>query len=392
MSSIRWKLYLTNFFLGAGLYSSIEVLYLNSHNISAYMVSVLILFIPVCTAIFEIPTGIIGDYLGRVAIFRLTFISFFVGMVIIATSKNLPMFFLGYSFEALGYSFYSGNSESLLFESCQKENIDANKAMSNFYSTLTVGYIFSGVFVFILSNMTNVAILKVAIYGTLVLRFSAVLISIIAAKQNEEKIEQKPRQILMKSIKLLFKDRLSVSICIYDAFGRLQYFLPILYQPLLLTLGMKIEYIALIYSISQLFQVIFQKVSVTFLSKFGYKRVMAVTPVVQSIAILGFLTKNVPLIIIGIILVFSGISVKGQCTSLIRHLVVSDDIRATYMSLISLITLVLNSLYLNGVGFINDNNVTAATIFLSVSLFVVSEIVVFLINKNIYMIEVNNIE
>lgn len=56
----------------------------------------------------------------------------------------------------------------------------------------------------------------------------------------------------------------------------------------------------------------------------------------------------------------------------------------------SLITLVINSIYLNGIGLINEKNSTAAIIVLGSTLLIMSEIIVVLINNNIKKLEMNN--
>lgn len=386
--NMRWKLYITNFLLGAGLYSSVEVLYLKDCNLSPYTIALLVLFIPVCTAVLEIPTGIIGDYFGRITIFRLTFCSFLIGILLVSVAGNLPMFFLGYFFEALGYSFYSGNSESLLYESCKAEGTDINKAMSSFYSTLTAGYVFSGVLVFVLTNITRSPILKVAILGTIVLRFVAVLITMSTLKGKKNERTANPRKIIKDSLSLILNNRMVFLICLYDALGRLQYFLPVIYQPLLLKLGMRVEYIALIYSLSQLFQAVSQKVSVRLIKKYGYTKILLIAPIVQFTALAGLLTSNSVYMIIGIVVIFSGISIKGQCTSLIKHSIATDEIRATYLSIMSLLTLIINSAYLNGIGLINDSDTVVATVILGSVLLIGSELAVLGICSNIKKIGV----
>ncbi|MDK2903801.1 MAG: hypothetical protein PWQ93_1720, partial [Clostridiales bacterium] len=302
---LRIKLYCTNFLLGAGLYNSVEVLYLSSRNISDYIISILILFVPLGTAILEIPTGIIGDVLGRKAVLRLTFISFFIAMILILFAPNVIFIFIGYIFEALGYSFYSGNTESIIYEASLKEGADINKSFGNFYASLTAGYVVSGVLVNLLSVKNSSNILYGAVIATAVIRLIAVILCFTVNGIKNEPADKKPLGIIKKASALIKKDKVTTSICIYDALGRLQYYLPVIYQPILISNGVHVQVIALIYSFSQLAQSISQKIAAVLVEKVGIPIIIRICPIIQGISLLLLLTKNTYLIVIGVVLVYS---------------------------------------------------------------------------------------
>lgn len=364
---LQIKLNIINFLLGAGLYSSIEVVYLNSKNFTPYTISFLILLIPLATAILEVPTGILGDYLGRKSVFRLTFLSFLCSMIIIFFANNFIYFILAYIIEALGYSFYSGNTEAILYEHCQKEGMNVNKALSNFYASLTFGYVISGVMVKSFSFFNN-DVLKLSIVLTVIIRLIAVGLCFSIYKINDIERKKKPTLIMKEAFRYLKEDKASISMCIYDALGRLQYYLPVIYQPILLNRGVSISTIAIIYSLSQLAQSLSQKFAAPLIEKVGMNKIIRISPIIQGIGLLLLLTNNSYVIISGIILVYSCISVKGQCTSLIRNQITSDETRVTFSSLISLLTLLINTLLLNGIGLIIDSALKIAVIILSLIL------------------------
>lgn len=364
-SALQIKLNIINLLLGAGLYSSIEVIYLKSKDFSSYTISFLLLLIPLATAVLEVPTGILGDYLGRKKVFRLTFLSFFCSMIIIFFANNLFSFILAYLIEALGYSFYSGNTEAILYEQCRKEGRNVNKSLSNFYASLTIGYVISGVMVKIFSYW-NDNILKLSIVLTIIIRFIAVALCFSIYKINDIERKKKPVLILKEAFKYIKNDKTSISICIYDALGRLQYYLPVIYQPILLNRGISISSIAVIYSLSQLAQSISQKIAAPLIEKFGMSKIVKIGPIIQGSGLLLLLVDDSYVIIAGVILVYSCISIKGQCTSLIRNKITSDETRVTFSSLISLVTLLINTLLLNGIGIIIERALKFAIVILSV--------------------------
>lgn len=370
---LRIKLNIINFLLGAGLYSSVEVLYLRSQNISSYLISILVLLVPLGTALLEVPTGIIGDKLGRKKILRLTFISFFLASNFILFAPNIVFIFIGYIFEALGFSLYSGNTEAIIYEASSKDGSDINKALSDFYSSLTIGYVVSGLLVNLLSVGNNLEILYGAVFVTAAIRLVAVALCFTVSNIDDQPADKKPLMIMNEALALVRKDKVTMSICIYDALGRLQYYLPVIYQPILISNGISVQAIALIYSLSQFAQSISQKVAAVIIDKVGIPIILKILPLIQGISLLLLLTKNTPLILIGIVLIFAGIAIKGQCTSLVRHSLVSNEIRVTYMSIISLITLLINTFLLNTVGAVLEFNKTVAIIILTSIIIIGSE-------------------
>lgn len=382
------KLYLINFLLGAGLYGSVEVLYLQSKNISTYIISILLSFIPLATAIMEIPTGVIGDIIGRKNIFRLTFFSFFASSLILIFSPNIFFIFFSYFLEALGYSFYSGNTESIVYEASVKDGTDTNKNFSNFYASLLIGYVVSGFLVNLLSIKNIPNILEASLIATIVLRLIAVILCFSLRDIQNEQAKSKPTGIIKETFSLIKKDKFSTSVCIYDALGRLQFYMPVIYQPILLANGMSIEAIAIVYSISQLAQASAQKVASILVNKLGMTIILRVCPIIQGLGLLLILSQNVVLTIVGVVITFANIAIKGQCTSLLRHGHVNNEIRATYMSVISLITLCINSLILSVVGFALEFKMEIAIIILSSILILGSEFVV----KHLIQKEKENVE
>lgn len=370
---ILYIVYLSNLLLGLGLYSAIEVPFLQSKGISLVYISALNLSIPLISACLEIPTGILGDWIGRKRILHLTYISFSVSTLILILSNNIFTIFIAYFLEALGWSFYSGNTESIVYEISVKKKQDPNKSLGNFYSSLSIGYLLSGIVITFIPSDYNSEILFYALIITLVFRIISVIIVYFIGKGDvEDNLSKTPIKLLKKTAKLVFSGKQNISIAIYEALGRLQFYLPIIYQPILISNGFSVKQLGIIYAFTQLLQTISQKIAPNFVGKFGKKRIIKIGPVIQGISILLIASKNIIIIILGIAINFIIMPIKGQGISLLKHEEVDNEIRSTYLSIISLITLTLNYVFFTVCATIIDKNLLIGLTFLSIILMVLS--------------------
>ena len=78
------------------------------------------LVVMVGSAIFEVPTGMFSDYIGRKKTLILGSLFYALGTVTYALSNNYWWLVAGALMEGLGRSFYSGNNDAFLFESVEK--------------------------------------------------------------------------------------------------------------------------------------------------------------------------------------------------------------------------------------------------------------------------------
>lgn len=131
--------------MNLSLYVPIEVLYLSNMGISIAVISMLNLVVPLSCAIFEIPTGILGDYLGRKKTLILSIGMFAISSLLLIFSKSTIMFFLVYIFEGIGWSFFSGNTDAIIIEESKRKNVDIGSQFAFFYTGFTIAPIISGI-------------------------------------------------------------------------------------------------------------------------------------------------------------------------------------------------------------------------------------------------------
>ncbi|MEK7165591.1 MAG: MFS transporter [Patescibacteria group bacterium] len=74
------------------------------------------------SSLFEIPTGIFSDFIGRKKTVILGSIAYLVGFILYAWGGSLGILVLGAIFEGLARSFYSGNNDALLYDTLTETN------------------------------------------------------------------------------------------------------------------------------------------------------------------------------------------------------------------------------------------------------------------------------
>src|SRR3989338_3380316 len=111
-----------NFFTDLRLYAPIAIIYFAKVTGSYALGMSIFSIVYISSAFFEIPTGMLSDYLGR----RKTVIMGAVGAVAYAIFYAIGGSFwilaIGAIFEGLSRSFYSGNNDALLYDSLLEKN------------------------------------------------------------------------------------------------------------------------------------------------------------------------------------------------------------------------------------------------------------------------------
>lgn len=105
------------FFVSFVLWGPIAVLYFFKVTGSYALGLSIFSIVQLTAALFELPTGILSDFVGRKKTLILGATSYVVGFVLYAIGGNYLFLALGAVFEGLARSFYSGNNEALLYDS-----------------------------------------------------------------------------------------------------------------------------------------------------------------------------------------------------------------------------------------------------------------------------------
>lgn len=175
----------------------------------------------------------------------------------------------------------------------------------------------------------------------------------------------KPIKIFKKSFNLIFSSKQNIAIIIYEATGRLQFYIPVIVQSLLTNNKINIKIYGIIYSIVQIIIILTQANANKLLTKIGSKRIFIVSTVLLSVSTLFISIQKNAWIIIGFALISAIGPVRNQPLMVIKNNLVNNEIRSTYLSSISCIVLLINSIMLSFIGFIYEQTPLVALIVLS---------------------------
>lgn len=141
---------LFNFFTDFRLYSAILIIYFAKVTGSYALGMSLFSVAMVSSALFEVPTGIFSDYIGRKKTMVLGAICAVLSVVFYAIGISYWILFIGALFEGLQRAWYSGNNDALLYETLsntdKKDDYDhyLGKTSAMFQVAAAVGIIVGG--------------------------------------------------------------------------------------------------------------------------------------------------------------------------------------------------------------------------------------------------------
>lgn len=106
-----------NFFTDFKLYAPLAIIYFARVSGSFALGMAIFSIAMVSSALFEIPTGIFSDRIGRRKTVILGAMSAVLYSIFYAIGQSFLILAIGAIFEGLSRSFYSGNNEALLYDS-----------------------------------------------------------------------------------------------------------------------------------------------------------------------------------------------------------------------------------------------------------------------------------
>lgn len=110
---LQWHEFFTSFVL----WGPIAILYFSKVTGSYALGLSIFSTVTLSAAVFELPTGIFSDYVGRKITLTLGTVCFTLGFILYALGTSYLFLLLGAILEGLARSFYSGNNDALLYDS-----------------------------------------------------------------------------------------------------------------------------------------------------------------------------------------------------------------------------------------------------------------------------------
>ena len=109
-----------NFFTDFKLYSAVAILYFTQVTGSLALGMSIFSIANIADAVFEVPTGILSDRVGRKNTIILGALASILYSICFALGRSFWMLALGAVFQGLSLAFYSGNNDALLHDSLKE--------------------------------------------------------------------------------------------------------------------------------------------------------------------------------------------------------------------------------------------------------------------------------
>lgn len=367
------KLYLFTFFRSFTVFASISVAFYNSNGLSYFEIMLLQSLYAIATAVMEIPSGMFSDMLGRKKTLMIGTVSFIAAYSFGAIGTSVFPFALMQIFAAIGQSCYSGTFLALMYEDINADTsidkstnvIFANLQMINLISALSASI--ASVFVVKYISMR-------AAYVITAFMYVVTLIINLMLHEKKEKADIK-RNYSVKTYIAIFTDslraisdsgfmQLFIDMIMFACFANTLLYLE---QPLLLDRNFPVTYFGLITVIITISTTIALKF-VGFIEKRmkSLDRLLKVfTMFVVVMLLSNVFLKNSGWVILTFIVLTIVVRIREIFIMTDVNKVISDNTRATVMSIVSAIEMIGLAVFSAVVGYCEDISVDFSLIVIS---------------------------
>jgi len=345
-----------------GLIGAMWVIFLTQHRgLSLAQAALVDVMFFVAAAFGEVPTGIVADRFGRKTSLIAGAALLSVGILGWTFVPTLPLIMLSYFGMGVGFTFLSGAEDALFYESVQLAGRAddytrlVGRAGAAFQGALALGSVASG----LLASIT--LILPMLICGLSLLIMLGVVLTFKEPQTQEPSGSQARKSIgaiLRQSLALMRARPALLYPMIYLALVPIASFITetLFLQPQALLLGVPLAGIGLLVMAVQLTNMVGSNWSDRLKSLFGEGRLIYTLPVIILVSLIVLAAfQKLP------VLVF--IAVIGFFTSVIRPILlnriqneVSNEVRATIISMNSLMNTVIAAISQPTLGFIADRS------------------------------------
>ena len=315
----------------------------------------------VAAAFGEVPTGIVADRFGRKTSLIAGAALLSVGILGWTFAPVLPLIMLSYFGMGVGFTFLSGADDALLYESMQLAGRAheytwlVGRAGAAFQGALALGSVASGV----LASISLILPMLVSALG-LIMMLGVVLT--FKEPQMEEsttgQVRASFRSILRQSFALMRARPRLLYPMLYLALVPIAGFITetLFLQPQALSLGVPLAGIGLLVMAVQLTNMMGSNWSDWFKSRFGEGRLVLTVPLLIFVSLMLLAAfRELPILIFIAVIGFFTAVMHPMLLNRIQN-EVSDDVRATIISMNSLMTTVIAALSQPTLGWIADQS------------------------------------
>ena len=361
---------------GFGLFLAVWLVYLQrERGLSLSQAALIDVTFFVAGTVSEVPTGIVADRYGRRT-------SMMIGAALMSVSTfawvfapTLPLLMVAYACFGMSVTFLSGAEDALFYESVQRTGRanEYTRLVGRVSASGTVALALGSVIAGLLATINLKLPFLIAGLGHVIVLM--VIMSLKEPQFEDSSHEAQTRKPfgdgLKQALGLLLTRPALRYLVLYLAFVPLAAFLleTFFVQPQVLTLGVPLGGVGMVLMVLQLANVGGSNWSHQFAERFGEKRVLEIIPglIVLSLVLLALFQKQ-PILLLVAFISFLTTTLRPIIMSQIQH-ELTDEIRATMLSVQSLIFMVVVAISQPSLGLIADRvGLPAAYLILAVGL------------------------
>lgn len=366
-SGFIFRYYLATFFAGLMFYIAVLVpFYTTWGHISLTQVQTLQSWLMIWMFVLNIPTGVIADHVGRKISVSLGGIFLAASCVIYVLVPNFYVFLIAEFVAALGSSFVIGASSALIYDFLKQNNregdskqiLGRSSAIGNLGTVIAapIGSIIAARFGLTAPMLISAIPLLIA---------SLVILTVRESRNQEKTSRPNPLRTTKKGVAFLLTNKNLQYLVANDILvGISAYFLVWLYQPMLIKVGLAIVFFGLIrsgYSLAGMVAT-FDINLVERLFGSGKTFINITALIVSACFILIAVFPSIVTVSIAIILVGGLATARGSYLNTAMNEFIPTEQRATVLSAISTVYMLIFAVANPIVGFIADHSLRLAFI------------------------------
>jgi MFS family permease len=373
LSNIQ-KMYIVNFLHNLTFFGAISVpFFLEWGKINYTLIFFLQSWFMLWILIFEVPTGVIADKIGRKYSLIVSGFAISIAVLIYTSSPNFLIFLVGEFIFALGVALFSGADKALIYDTLKEMNEE--KEAKYFFSRYSISKILAIVLAMpagsVIANAmitpypTNLAF---AFTLTAIPVFLGALFAFTLKEPKRRMPKERYFTLAKQGIKHFAKHR-SLKILSFDMIliSATTFFIYWFYQPLLGNLGVSIFYYGFVAAAFNIFAAVLLYKLKVLERLFGTKRLLFLTALVPGIFfILLGIFENLILLLVGVLIIAGFRGIRLPVFEHSMNVFIRKKDRATVLSFVSMIERLVMIILYPIIGFLADISLQYTLLFLGV--------------------------
>ncbi len=338
-----------------------------------FLESVLVVFV----VLFEIPTGIFADTIGRKKSIVVGTLLIALEPVVFLFADNFFWFAFAFAMSGIGIAFHSGSIEALMYDNLHPRNKEEEmkKSMGSYGSASLIAMIIAPIIGSFLAKDLLMPQFILLILLTLGAMLTGFVTSLFIKDSQPKKVEKENPIVFFKcGVRLIGSNKSLLRIVLLSTFASPFLFaIMYLYQPYFKNSGVSTAIFGIVFAFSLLLAALLQRYAYKVEKKFGGRLTIFLSTILPGIFYVTMAFTFHPIWAILLFVLLRGtIGLQEPLFSAYKNVYIPSKNRATVLSLISMLT----SLYLAGmmliIGKVADINVSYSFLFMGTIIIIAS--------------------